>query len=301
MWRMRLAWILLIVLAGTAHADKKLAGYRPDFVHEVAGCQVQTSGIARVLVGATELAKTVEAAERAELEGDVDQLTRGLALEKEYCDEVAAMVAFIDANAAASYRSVERELDARYTKIVKLRAASKKMLEALQPTTSKLIPRITRRPEPDAPEPRRVPGKFPSGRTVELPVLAGTWRLSGSSTIDTADYNEAVPNQPAIIAGATTRPFSGTTCDQQRAALAARADAEPLVELDLPGAKQLGVAWGARYTRREQTTAHLVSVLCVPGKAGGLLATADVVPADRSALADELTRLLLRMIAAQKP
>jgi len=298
---MRLAWLLTIALAGTAHADKKLQGFKPDFVHEAAGCQVQTSGIAKVLAGATELAKTVEAAERAELEHDVDQLTGGLALEKAYCDEVAAMVAFLDANAAATYRSVERELDARYTKIVKLRAASKKTIEELQPTTRKLIPRIARRPDPPAPEPRRIPGKFPSGRAIELPALAGTWRLWGSSTTDTAEYLETPPKEPVITASATTRPFADTTCDDQRKALLARADAEPLVELELPGAKELGVAWGARYTRRQQTTAHLVSVLCVPGKAGGLLATTDMVPADRSALADELGKLMLRMIAAQKP
>jgi hypothetical protein len=301
MRRMRLAWLLTIALTGTAYADKKLQDFKPDFVHEVAGCQVQTNGITRVLTGATELAKTAEAAERAELDIDIDQLTKGLALEKEYCDEVAAVIAFIDANAAASYRSVERELDARYTKIVKLRAAAKKMLEELQPTTRKLIPLITRRPEPPAAEPKRIPGRFPSGRAIDLPPLAGTWRLSGSSTTDTADYSETSPKKPAVTASATTRPFSDATCDEQRKALTVRADAEQLVDLDLPGAKELGVAWAARYTRREQTTAHLVSVLCVPDKAGGLLATADVVPAERSALADELAKLMLRMIAAQKP
>jgi len=300
---MRLAWILVFALApaGTAHADKKLLDFKPDFVREVAGCQVQTNGITKVLAGATELVKTVEPGERAELERDVEQLAKSLALEKEYCDEVAAMIAFIDANAAAPYRSVERELDTRYTKIVKLRAASKKMRDELQPTTRKLIPRIARRPQPAAPGPKRVPGKFPSGRTVELPPLPGTWRLSGSATTDTADYSEAPPKGPAIAARATTRSFSGATCDQQRKALLVRGDAENLVDLDVPGAKELGVAWGARYTRREQATAHLVSVLCVPGKAGGLLATADVVPAEREALADELGKLLLRMIAAQKP
>ncbi|HWU87513.1 MAG TPA: hypothetical protein VN253_09575 [Kofleriaceae bacterium] len=303
MTRTRLARLvpLALALAGTAHADKKLQELKPDFAREVAGCQVQTNGIAKVLAGATELAKTAEPDERAELERDVEQLTRGLALEKEYCDEVAAMIAFIDANAAAPYRSVERELDARYTKIVKLRAATKKMLEELQPTTRKVIPRMSRRPPPAAPEPKRVPGKFPSGRTVELPALPGTWRLSGSSTTDTADYGEAPPKGPAIAGSATTRPFSGATCDQQRKALLVRADADGLIDLDLPGAKELGVAWGARYTRREQTTVHLVSVLCVPGKTGGLLATADVVPADRTTLAEELAKLLLQMIAAQKP
>jgi hypothetical protein len=295
---MRLAWLVLLALAGPAHADQKLVGFKPEFVREAAGCQVQARGLTRVQGGAAELAKAAEAAERAELERDLEQLTSGLAAVQAHCDEVAAVIAFIDANASAPYRSVERELDARYKKIVKLRAAAKQAIEELGPTTRKLIPRIARRPPPAAPEPRRVPGKFPSGRTVELPALAGTWRLSGSSTTDTADYSEAPPKGPAIAARATARPLPGGTCAEQRKALLVRADAEQLVDLDLPGAKELGVAWAARYTRRERTTAHLVSVVCVPGKAGGLLATADVVPADRAALADELAGLLLRMIAA---
>jgi hypothetical protein len=300
---MRRAWLLTstLALAGTAHADQKLVSFKPDFVREVAGCQVQTNGLTRVLDGATELGKTVEADERTELAADIDQLTKGLALVKEYCEEVAGMIAFIDAHAAAPYRAVERELDARYNKIVKLRASSKKTNEELQPTVRKLIPKMARRPPPDATEPKRVPAKFPSGRAVELPSLGGTWRLSGSSTTDTADYREAPPKGPPVLASATTRMVAGTTCDQQRKALLVRADAEQLVDLDLPGAKELGVAWGVRYTRREQSTAHLVSVLCVPAKAGGLLATADVVPPDRAQLVDEMSKLLLRMIGASKP
>ena len=298
---MRLVLLVTIALVGTAHADKKLQGYKSDFTKEVGGCQVQTRGISRVLTGATELLKTVAADGRAELERDVDELTSGLAQVKEYCDEVAGAIAFLDANAGATYRSVERELDARYSKIVKLRAASKKTIEDLQPTTRRLIPLIARGAQQPATEPRRAPARFPSGRSVELPSLPGTWRISGSSTSDIAEYSEAPAKRPPISASATTRLLAGGTCDQQHKALLARSDAEQLVDLDLPGAKQLGVAWGARYTRREQTTAHLVSVLCVPGKSGGLLATADVVPADQGALADELAKLMLRMIAAQKP
>jgi hypothetical protein len=164
-----------------------------------------------------------------------------------------------------------------------------------------MIPKMARRPPPPAAEPKRIPGKFPSGRSVELPPLPGTWRLSGTSTTDTADYSEAPPKGPAITASATARVFSAATCDQQRKAILVRGDADGLIDLDLPGAKELGVAWSSRYTRREAATAHLVTVLCVPGKNGGLVATADVVPADRAALADELAKLLLRMIAAQQP
>jgi hypothetical protein len=302
------SWLVPIVsitaavgLASTARADQKLVSFRPEFVREAAGCRVQASGLGKVLAGAAELARAGEPAERAELARDVEGVTRGLAVVKEHCDEVAAMIAFIDANAAAPYRAIAGELDARYRKIVELRAASKQTIEELQPTTRKLILRIARRPPLAAPEPKRIPGKFPSGRSIELPALAGTWRLSGSSATDTADYSEAPPKGPAVAASATTRPFGRATCDDQRKALLVRADAEQLADLDLPGAKALGVAWGARYTRREQTSAHLVTVLCVPGKSGGRLAIADVVPADRGALADELASLLLRMLAAQRP
>ena len=301
---MRLPWLVLVVWlapAGAARADQKLVSFKPDFVREVKGCQVQVSGIAMVLAGATELARTAEPAERAGFERDVEQVTKGHAVVKEYCDEVAGMIAFIDANASAPYRAVAPELDARYKKIVKLRVDSKKAGEELQPATRRLIPLMARRPPPPPAAPKRTPAKFPSGRAVELPALGGAWRLSGSGSTDTADYSEAPPKGPAVTARATARTFSAGTCDEQRQALLVRGDAEQLVSLEPPGARELGVAWGARYTRREQATAHLVSVLCVPGKAGGVLATADVVPADRAALADELAQLLLRMLAARRP
>jgi hypothetical protein len=293
---------LAVCLAGTAHADKKLLEAKPELARELAGCQVQVNGLAKIHASATELAKTAAPDDRAEIEREIEPLGKGLALEKEYCDEVAGIVAFIDANANAPYRAVERDFGERYQKVVKLRGAAKKMNEELSPVTRKLITRMARRPPPpDAPEPKRVPGKFPSGRAVELPSLPGTWRLSGTSTTDTADYSESPPKGPPITARATVRAFSGATCDQQRKALLVRGDAQDLADLDVPGAKDQGVAWGARYTRREQTTAHLVSVLCVPGKNGGLLATADVAPADRTTLAEELSKLLVRMLAAQKP
>src|SRR5262249_4628930 len=81
--------------------------------------------------------------------------------------------------------------------------------------------------------------------------------------------------------------------------LLVRGDAEQLSDLPVP--KDLPLAFASRYTRREQATSHLVTVLCLPAKSGILLATSDVSPADRTPLADELTSLLLRMLAAQRP
>jgi hypothetical protein len=304
-WLLSSVWLVghicLAPFAGTALADQKLVSFKPDFVREVKGCEVQVNGLQLVLAGATELAKTAEPAERAGFTRDVEQVTAGLSVVKGYCDEVAGMIAFIDANAAAPYQKIAPELDARYKKIVKLRVDSKKASEDLQPTTRRLIPMMARHPQPAAAAPKRTPAKFPSGRTVELPALGGAWRLSGSGATDTADYSETPAKGPAIMARATTRVFSGGTCEEQRQALLVRADAEQLASLELPGAKEAGAAWGVRYTRREQAIAHLVSVLCAPGKGGGVLATADVVPADRAALADELAQLLVRMLAARKP
>lgn len=295
---MRLPWLVLLLLAGTARADQKLVSFKPEFVRESAGCQVHLSGLTKVLSGATELARSADATERADLERDADQLTKGITLVKEYCDELAGIIAFIDTNAAAPYASIQRELDVRYNKILKLRTSSKKTIEDLQPITRKLIPRMTR-PQAPPSEPRRIPGKFPSGHTVDLPTLPGSWRLSGSSTSDTATYSESPPKGPVISATATTRPFSAS-CDDQRKSLLVRGDAEQLSDLPL-SSKALPLAWASRYTRREQATSHLVTVLCLPVKSGILLATADVSPADRAPLADELTSLLLRMLAAQKP
>jgi hypothetical protein len=294
---MRLSWLVLLLLAGTARADQKLLSFKPEFVRESTGCQVHLSGLTKVLSGATDLAKSADPAERDDLSRDADQLTKGIALVKEYCDELTGVITFIDTNATAPYASIQRELDVRYNKILKLRTSSKKTIEDLQPITRKLIPRMTRPQSPPS-EPRRIPGKFPSGRTIDLPSLPGSWRLSGSSTSDTAIYSESPPKGPAVSATATTRPFSGS-CDDQRKSLLVRGDAEQLSDLPLP--KDLPLAWASRYTRREQATSHLVTVLCLPAKSGILLATADVSPADRAPLADELTSLLLRMLAAQKP
>src|SRR4051812_25125006 len=79
--RMRLAWLVTLLLAGTAHADQKLQSFKPEFVRGGGGCQVHLSGLTRVLAGAPELAKPAPA-DRVELEQDVEQLTRGVALVK---------------------------------------------------------------------------------------------------------------------------------------------------------------------------------------------------------------------------
>ena len=295
---MRLSWLFVILAAaGSARADKKLQDLTPNFERESAGCQVQSNGLARIVTGVAALVKTTtEIAEREELERDAEKVTKGHEQIKEYCDEVTALVTFLRDNANTAYKDVERELDTRDNKVRKLRVSAKKTIEDLAPVTRKLIPLIAKRPTPAKPGEKRVPGKFPSGRTVDLPSLAGSWRLSGTSTSDSAEYT----NGKAITASATTRQFTGATCDQQRKSILTKPDAEQLVDLEIAGAaKELGIAWGMRYMRREKTGSHLVSVMCVASKTGGVLATSDVVPAEQTALSDELNKVMLRMIAAQ--
>lgn len=296
----RLIWIALVLASsGTAAADKKLQEITPALVREAAACQVQANGISKVLAGARTLAKTAEGAELGELERDISELMAGAAQVTIYCEELAGIVKFLEENAKAPYKSVERELDQRYTKVRDLRISTKKLVEDLAPISRKLIPKIAHRPAAPS-EPKRVPGKFPSGRVVELPALPGTWRLAGSGTTDTAEYRETPAMSAAISASVTTRPFPTSSCDQQRQALLANPDAEGIVDLELVGSKDLGIAWGMRYTRRERSAVHLVSVMCLPNKSGGVMATSDVVPAERAELADELVKLMLRMIAQRR-
>ena len=49
---------------------------------------------------------------------------------------------------------------------------------------------------------------------------------------------------------------------------------------------------------RKDKTPHLVSVMCMPTKAGGVLATSDVLPATNTTLADELSKVMLAMLQA---
>jgi len=207
---------------------------------------------------------------------------------KKYCAEVTGLVDFLKANAAAPYKSVERELDTRDNSVRKLRKESKKTIDALQPITRRWIGRIaqaqTQRPDPG---PRTTPGKFPSGRTVELPPLGGQWKLSGEKQNDNAEYIDK-----AWSANVFVRTFTAATCEQQQRTLPA--DAKPVAG-PLPGADGLDIAWyvGAR------TAKSTIETVCVRGDNGGWLAILEVKPAWTDAAAP-LRALAVRMISAQR-
>lgn len=283
--------IVLLAAAAPARADKRTNDLIPQLQRELAGCGVQAAGLAKVAAGAAALAKSAEAAERDELDKDAAALASGHALVKGYCDEVASLIAFLKEHAATPYKTVEKELDTRDNKLRGLRKDARKQIEELGPVTRKIIPRMARTQPVPVEERKLPPAKFPSRRTVELPALDGSWKLTGTSVTDTAEYADKT-----ATASVTTRPFTGATCDQQRKSLATRSDADQMIELELGAAKDVGVVWSVRYTRRDR---RLIHVMCVPTKTGGLLGTATVAPSDQQKLADELAKVMVRMLAVQ--
>ena len=291
---MRLVTIVVVLgLSTSASADKKIQGLIPQLEREHAGCVTQTSGLLKVATGATALAKTLEGTERDEVVADADRLTKGHAAFVEYCAEVASLVTYLKENSAAAYRSVEREIDTRDNKLRKLRREGKRLLEDLQPITRKMIPRIARVPTAAVDE-KRTPGKFPSGRTVDLPALAGTWRLSGTAKDDEVAYSDKT-----VVANLDVRSVT-VPCTDQRKALEAKPDIEQLTDLVVPRASE--VSFAVRYLRREQpgAQAHLIITMCVARPNGGISAFAFINPAT-SKIADDITKLMLRMLVAYEP
>lgn len=289
---MRIA-ALLVVLAGTAAADKRITDMTPGFEREAQTCAVQVSGLEKVQTGSQTLAPTLSPEDKAALDKDLETLAGGLAGVKAYCAEVTDLVTFLKASSAASYKSVEKQLDERDNKVRKLRKEAKKTIDTLQPITRRWIGRIAQAQaqKPDVVE-KKTPGKFPSGRAVDLPPLGGTWKLSGNTTIDTAEYADK-----AWSATASVRSFTGATCEQQQkqqVTTGSPADGE------LPGAAALDIAWRGR-TSADPSPRTYSEVLCARNKdGGGWMATLEVRPPTESKLT-ELRALLIRMVAARMP
>lgn len=282
--------ITILLVAGTAAADKKIQAMTPGFDREAKTCATQISGLEKVKAGSTTLAPSLAPDDKAALDKDLETLVAGLATVKGYCAEVTGLVDFLNENAAAPYRSVERELDTRDNKVRKLRKESKKTIEALQPITRRWIGKIAQaqtqlRPDPT---PRTTPGKFPSGRTVELPPLTGQWKLAGEKQNDSAEYADKTWSATAFV-----RTFTAATCEQQQRTLPPQA--KPVTGDPLGVAEGLDVAWRVAARGPKAYT----ETLCVRGATGGWLATLDVKPGWTDAAAP-LRTLLVRMIVAQR-
>jgi hypothetical protein len=280
--RARFTLVVVIALASRAWADSRIQGLITGYDKEIGACQIHAAGVAKVELGAQSLQQ--DAPEPA-LAADIDQLAKAHVTVQAYCDEVKSALELLRADPKATYKSLERELDERDNKIRKLRQASKQTLDKLQPVIQRLIPKINARVGTAAAVEKKVPGTFPSGRKVDLPSLPGTWKVSGSAATDTVEYTEQ-----KLVATVTVRPFSASTCDQQRKALAAKADHLDDVE-QTDATKKLELAWNISYTKN----ARVIAVACVERKAGGWLATIDA-PIDAKL---PLGTVMARMIAAQ--
>jgi len=291
---MRYAVVALgLALVGTAAADKRIADMTPRFERELRACEMQEGGLAIVL-GKTRAFVATNPPDKAELDKAIERLANGHVTVEAYCKAVRDLVEFLKDHASDAYKTVQQDVDARDAAVRKLRREGKKAIEELAPVTRKLIPRVTAR-VPQIEE-RKPSGKFPSGRVVELPSLAGAWKLGGNLVTDVAEYTAE-----DVTATVTTHPFTNATCDQQRKLFVMKAGDEPIADLALtPAAKAIDVQWAWRYVRRDQTP-HMLTMMCVPVGAGGFVAIADLTPPDQLALADDMTKLMVTMLALQLP
>lgn len=293
---MRAAATLAVLLATTAvaHADKKIQGMTPGFQKEVSACQIEVRGLARVVAGTKDLAATLQGSEKDAVDADLAAITAANATVTAYCSEVEGIVKFLEDNAATAYKSVEKDIDTRDNAVRKLRKDAKKALADVAPVTRRLIPRIKRTPAPEPAAAKTDATVFPSKRKVVLPKLGdGTWAVAGSTTSDTAVYRDKLGT-----AEVTTRPFDKASCNHQRTAFAERSD-DPAAELEvLTEGKTLGIAWSARLATRVKPV-HALIAMCIERGMGGVMVTADIVPATRKTLDAPIAKLMVAMLAAQ--
>lgn len=282
--------MVAVLFATTSWADKKIVDMTPGFERELGACEMQQGGIDSMLAKAR--AFVPAAADKAEIDKAIEALAKGQPAVAAYCAAVKDLVAFLKDKKDADYKAVGKEIDERDANVRKLRRDGKKAIEELAPITRKLIPKVTAR-VPQIGE-RKSSAKFPSGRIVDLPILTGSWKLGGNAVTDVADYST-----DGVTATVTSRPFSNATCDQQRKLFASKAGDEPIADLGLSQpAKDLNVAWAWRYVRRDQTP-HMLTMMCVPVGTGGFVAIADITPSGELATADEMTKLMVTMLALQ--
>lgn len=269
---------MVIAFAASAAADSRITSLVTGYDKEAAACRIHADGVAKVLAGAQTL---------DDAKDDVAVLDQAHADVQAYCDEVNATLELLRADPKATYKSLEKQLDEHDNKIRKLRQSSKKTLDALQPVIQRLIPRINARVGAAATSEKRVPGKFPSGRTVELPSLPGTWKVSGTAATDIVEYTEK-----PIVATVEVRPFSAATCDQQRKAILAKVEHVDAAE-QTDATKQLKLKWNLAYTKAGRVT----QVACIDGKTGGWLATIDAPEGAKLPLGTVMARMLAAQIA----
>lgn len=273
--------LMLCAVAPPAAADSKTKELAQGYEKEVAACRTRADGVTKVTTGTQALVDDGQ----KQYEADLAALRAGLAEVQAYCTELTATLEILNADSNAKYRSLERKLDEQDNKIRKLRQTTRKVLDDLAPVISRMITPINARVGTPAPAPKKLRIKFPSGRAVDAPALAGTYRTSGTEATDIIEYTE-----DKASATVTTKLVASATCEQQRRAITA-ADASELAATD--ATKSLGLAWYIAYAR----PARRLRVACRATKAGAIVATLDE-PAGASAWPD-LEPVLAAMIDAR--
>jgi hypothetical protein len=283
-------WRTLIVFVGLAsaldaRADTKTNQALTGYKREARNCKIQSDGVDKVLAGATAMAADVS---DDELTADIAQLRAAKEAVQPFCAELAAMIEFLGADPAATYKSLEPQISERSTKIRALRTAFKQAVDGVTPIIRRLVPRINKRnttypakpkpqetvedtpkpPEPPAPPPKPAPTPPPAPKPAPTPPA-------------TKPVAAPPPPQPVTITdGPTTsmaaRTFTGGTCEDQ----ARRVTAKPEQTWDRSPPKKRGVgnlAWmqGAKWRTTYVSGDRFIQVACVATKTGGFILTLD--------------------------
>jgi len=275
--------ILVVLALGAAvapvAADSKTKELELGYEKEAAACRTRADGVTKVTTGTRAL---VDGGQKQH-EPDLATLCGGLAQVQAYCSELTATLAILKANPSAAYRTLERRLDDQDNKIRKLRQSTKKLLDELSPVISRMVPQINARVTAAATAAKREHIAFPSGRAIDVPVLAGRYKASGSEAIDVVDYAE-----PKASATITAAFVANATCEQQRQAIAPTA-ATGVAATD--ATRSLGLAWYVN----DAKPARRLRAACRMTQAGAIVVTIDEPVAGGAW--PELEPVLVAMIA----
>ncbi|NVB79007.1 MAG: hypothetical protein HOV81_11465 [Kofleriaceae bacterium] len=284
--RTRIAAVLVVAAVALVHAgDAKLTEFIRLYDKELTACKKDLAGLVKVKDRGTPLAADASVA------ADLAIIDASLKVQETYCTDVAAALDVARADPKATYKSLGKQLDDKDRIVRADRKASKKALADTEPVIKRLVPRINAMAGSAAPTPaKKTPGTFPSGRTVDLPALAGTWSVSGSATTDIAEYAEA-----NVTSTVTVKAFTGATCDQQKKQLAGKFTLEDRTIESLAAEKP---AFVAGYRTGKASAERVVVVACIAKKDGGVLATSDTPAAQSLATTTAIQGVMVAMIAA---
>jgi hypothetical protein len=282
-----------------AQADSKIDGLVTGYDKEANACRIRRTGLTKVLFGGTALARDELEANASDdaLAADLDKLKAALATVQAYCDELAATLDLLRADPKATYKSLEHQIDDHDNKIRALRRSSQHAIDDTASIVSRLIPRINARVgAADAP-PARTATQFPSGRTVKLLALPGTWKVYGDRDNDVAEYSEG---DATLSIGA--RHVASGACDEPQKWVTARASGQSL-ETEAPKDATKREAWrlpwlaGATWRQSYATGDRFRQLECVPGKAGDVIVTLD--EPDKARSERDVTDVATQMLAGQ--